>query len=105
MDDNLHEKLKQYQLAYEQEYGLAQAATDSDLETIRNNTAAKLLQAVPMAVERILYLLEHADKDTTQLSAAKFILANALGKEAIGDTTDPLTNLLKELTAKAADSE
>jgi hypothetical protein len=101
---DINEKLQQYQKAMEQEFELASKATDQDLETIRNNTAAKLLQAVPNAVERILYLLEHAEKDTTQLNAAKFIIANALGKEAIGDTTDPLTNLLRELT-KTVDSE
>jgi hypothetical protein len=100
---DMNEKLQQYQKAIEQEFALAQSATDLDLETIKNNTASKLLQAVPNAVERILYLLEHAEKDTTQLSAAKFIIANALGKEAIGDTTDPLTNLLKELQANKVD--
>lgn len=89
----MQDDLSAYRKSLEQEFD---AAANIDLDTIRSTTAAKLLAAVPKAVEHILYLAEHAEKDTTQLAACKFIIDRAFN-EKTGDG-DALTKLLEELT-------
>ena len=96
-DLSLDQQLQLYRKALEQEYGLSENATPDDLDKIRSATQQKLLRAVPEAVERIIALMTYAEKDTTQLSAAKFIIANGLGGTGEGD--DPLSNLIKQLTS------
>jgi hypothetical protein len=98
----LDERLKQYHDAIAQEFELAQDASLDDLKDIRKNAAESFLAAVPKAVKRILYLMEHAEKDTTQLNAAKYVVSSALAKEGIGEAGDPLAQLLKELQANDA---
>lgn len=98
-DDVLQKKLAQYRLAFQQEYELADNATPEELEKIRSNAASAFLKAVPRAVQHILYLCEHAEKDTTQLSAAKFIVQSAFAKDGAAENGDSFTNLLKQLTA------
>jgi hypothetical protein len=96
----LDARLKQYHDAIQQEYQLAEsAATSGNLDDIREKTATQFLSAVPRAVERILYLMDHAEKDTTQLAASKFVVQSALAKEGLGEAGDPLVQLLNELKA------
>lgn len=99
---SLDEKLQLYRQALQEEYELAQTADPDALEAIRTTATTKLLGAVPEAVERVIHLMSHAEKDTTQLNAAKFILANALGSGVSEGTADPLANLIKQLTATPA---
>lgn len=89
----MEEDLKSYRESLEEEYD---AARNIDLDTVRTATASKLLTAVPRAVEHILYLAEHAEKDTTQLAACKFIIDRAFDSK-VGDD-DALTKLLEEIT-------
>lgn len=98
-ESELQKKLAQYKLAMQQEYELADKASPEDLEQIRNNAASAFLGAVPKAVQHILYLMEHAEKDTTQLTAARFVIQTALAKDGVAETGDVLTNLIKQLAA------
>jgi len=93
----LDARLKQYHDAIASEFELAKNPTPDNIDKIRENAATQFLMAVPKAVERILYLSEHAEKDTTQLAASKFIVASALTKDGIGEAGDPLLQLLNEL--------
>jgi hypothetical protein len=96
----LDERLKQYHEAIESEFKLATDPTPQDLTTIRKNAAEAFLAAVPQAVKRILYLMEHADKESIQFGASKFVVQQALSSDTT-DSADPLTQLLKELNDKA----
>jgi hypothetical protein len=94
----LDDRLKQYHEAIKSEFELAsKAAQSGNLDEIREAAATQFLNAVPRAVERILYLMDHAEKDATQLVAAKFVVQSALEKNGVGEAGDPLTQLLKEL--------
>jgi hypothetical protein len=96
----LDERLKQYHEAIESEFKLATDPSPQDLSTIRKNAAEAFLAAVPQAVKRILYLMEHADKENIQFGASKFVVQSALSQDST-DAADPLTQLLKELNDKA----
>ena len=102
-EPSLQAELAKYRKAYEEEWERANLVApgnvgELDTKALREQTQALLLQAVPSAVERIIAIMEHSDKDGVQLSAAKFILDTVLGKNsALKVADDPLDALLAKL--------
>lgn len=94
-DGKFAEELKQYREAYEQEFA------EPDVTALKLKTKKLLVEAVPAAVNRLIFLIDHAEKDSTQLAAAKYVVDAVLGKgggaNLVGD--DPLEALLQRLAA------
>jgi hypothetical protein len=100
MDEkSLQEQLTSYKAAIEAEFQLSEQHQEGlDRASIGEKTRDMLTRAVPIAVSRLVYLVEHGDKETTQLSAAKYIIDYGLGKSKLENPDDPLSDLLKSLT-------
>lgn len=101
IDDNeksLQARLAEYQKAIEAEFEISDKHGEGlNVTNIAEQTREMLTRAVPVAVSRLIHLVEHADKETTQLSAAKYVLDAALGKGKIPGVDDPMTDLLKQI--------
>ena len=101
------EKLRNFQEALESEHkAISNEATDGEpllvAEQVIARAEQKLLKAVDTAVDTIVLLAEHADKDSTRFAVCRYILDGAKKHpEAAGD---PMDALLKKLTATPADA-
>lgn len=105
-EPSLAEELAKYKKAYEEEWERTNLLSTTDgvamLDTaeLRKQTQVLLLKAVPQAVERICAIMQHSDKDSTQLAASRYIIDTVLGKNSsLKVDDDPLDALLDALRA------
>lgn len=97
------EQLQMYKQALEEEYaeqGAKAPNIDGTAEEIIVQSAELILAATPKAFLRIVYLVDHAESESVQLSAAKYIAAMAqlyAAKEG-GQNSDPVQKLIDSLT-------
>lgn len=94
-DPKLADELRAYKEAYEQEFA------EPDIISLKHKTQKLLVEAVPAAVNRLIYLIDHAEKDSTQLAASKYVIDAVLGKGggAAMVAEDPVEALLQKLAA------
>lgn len=104
------EKLKAYQRALAEEYEkIKSEANDGapliDAAVTAQKIEQKLLKAADEAADTVIDILDHGDKDTVRLSAAKYILDNIKGK--VTPDADPWETIIQRLTKEqdAAESE
>jgi hypothetical protein len=96
------EKLRKYQADLAAEYTQTVAdAADGSPELIPADVIkranARLLNTVDKAVDCIVHLVEHADKDATRFAVAKYVIDRVgANPDSKGETLD---ELLKKLTA------
>lgn len=96
--EDLAASIKTYHQAIEEEFEIA--AKDGDPSVLVDLAHKKMALAFPKAVDRIVNLVEFADKDTTAFSAAKFIYEEV--KAALrGEDDSPLAQLMAKLTLEA----
>ena len=103
-EQQLQEKLALYQKALQEEFEDGVKYQEGKLTPmeIRNKTKELMTQAVPKAVARLQYIIEHGQNESNQLKAAQYVIDKGLGKDVHGLTGDPLEELLAEINAKAA---
>ena len=97
----LQTKLAEYRQALEEEFEVGVKYEDGRLTPteIRDRTKELLTGAVPKAVARMLYLVEHGKTEQVQLKASQFIIEAGIGKDGGGLVGDPLENLLTQINA------
>lgn len=97
----LEAKLHSYQRALESEFTDGVKYEEGKLTPleIRDKTKELLTQAVPKAVARLIYIVEHSPNEAVQFKAATFIIDKAVGKEIGNLVGDPLEALLGSLHA------
>lgn len=66
-----------------------------DASAIAAGIEQKMLRAADEAAETVLDIMEHGDKDTTRLSAAKYVLDNI--KDKVDPESDPWDLLLARI--------
>lgn len=97
----LDEYRKNVEAAYEAEFKI----TDSKLEGARNVTRDELADLAGTAVATLRDLMETSESDATRAKAATFVLDKVLGKDTVLDPDDPMKDIVKRLTANAADGD
>jgi NAD(P)H-hydrate repair Nnr-like enzyme with NAD(P)H-hydrate epimerase domain len=104
-ESSLQKQLQEYRAAIESEFELNEKHKEGlNRENIAEKTKEMLTHAVPIAVSKLVYLVEYADKDTTQLSAAKYIIDYALGKGKLESPDDPLKDLITSINKSAREN-
>jgi hypothetical protein len=96
--NSLQAQLAKYRQAIEQEFVISENHQEGlDTASITEKTKEMLTHAVPIAVQQIVHLVQFAEKETTQLSAAKYVLDYALGKGKLDSPDDPIADLIKQM--------
>ena len=90
MDAELAKKVQEYKKAVESEY-----REERDPSELAKNARKDFVQLLPKVAEVVGHLLFHAEKETTQLNAAKFVWT-VCASEYDG-AEDPLKKLFEEL--------
>jgi hypothetical protein len=96
--EDLAASIKTYHQAIEEEFEIA--AKDGDPSILVDLAHKKMALAFPKAVERIVNLVEFAEKDSTAFSAAKFIYEEVKSALA-GEDNSPLAKLLAQISLEA----
>lgn len=96
----LQEQLQSYYAALESEWTDGVNYTEGKLtpEQIRDKTEELLTQAIPKAVARLTYIIEHGKNENAQLKAALAVIDRGIGDGGV-IPADPLTRLLEGLKA------
>ena len=97
----LEKKLKEYHQAISEEFEVGVKYGEGTLTPveIRDRTKELLTQGVPMAVARMVHLINHGQTESIQFNASKFVIERAMGKDG-GQIADPLEALMAELGTK-----
>jgi hypothetical protein len=104
--ESLQKQLAAYKAAVEQEFVLTEQHQEGlDYSSINEKTRDMLTHAVPIAVAKLVHLVNFADKETTQLSAAKYIIDYALGKGKLEAPDDPIKDLMISLNKSRVEAE
>jgi hypothetical protein len=95
--------LQNYTKALEEEFSDGVAYEEGKLTPVEIKTRTKelLTQAVPKAVASALHLCQHAKNEQVRLSASKYIIDKAVGKEVGGLVGNPMEELLERINASA----
>lgn len=103
----LQAELQAYQKALQEEWETGVQYSEGKLTPpeIRDKTKELLTQGVPKAVAGMLYLCQHARSEQVMLSAQKFVIERAIGKEGTGLVGDPLEELMRTLRDSAQDRQ
>lgn len=102
-NESLQKQLAAYKAAVEAEFELGEQHKEGvDRVQIADKTKEMLTHAVPIAVAKLVHLVNFADKETTQLSAAKYIIDYALGKGKLEAPDDPIKDLINSINRNAA---
>lgn len=88
-------ELHDYHKAIEEEFGI-ELNPNNTPDEIRQKSREFAIKHLQSALQKIAYLVENADKDTTQLAAAKAVIQIAQGTSP-KDEVDPLKRLLEEI--------
>lgn len=94
-------KLQAYYAELENELrATASEATDGEPELVAGEvlkaTEQKLLRAVDSATDKIIELIEHAEKEATQFNAAKYVIE--LARKEAPEKVNPIEELIGKLT-------
>lgn len=105
-ENSLQAQLAKYKTAIQQEFVISENHQEGlDTASITEKTKEMLTHAVPVAVQQIVYLVQYADKETTQLAAAKYVLDYALGKGKLDSPDDPIADLIKQMGAAPSNTD
>lgn len=98
-NDEAEQKLREYQQAIEEEFAkdTQYMNGEADPVAIRERTRELMQQAVPHAVARLRYLIDHAKNESVQYKAAVFVIERAAGKD-IALMSDPIEELLRKVS-------
>ena len=96
------EKIQSYYRELEAELTTShKQATDGEPELVASDVLKqneqKLLKAVDTATDKIIELIEHAEKEATQFNAAKYVIE--LARKDAPEKVNPIEELVKKLTA------
>lgn len=95
-ENSLQESIESVKRAYEEEFATAERE-NCDL-AVKAETI--LFSGAETAAKRLVYLVEHAEKENVQSDCAKFILNNTVAKLlAKSEKDEALEKLIAELTA------
>ena len=72
---------------------------DSKLTGAKTVTRDQLADLASDAVLCLAEVMRDGEKDGDRINAAKYVLDKVLGKDAVLDPDDPMTGLIKKLTA------
>lgn len=89
-DVSLAETLDAYRNAIGEEFDLSE-------KEAADKVRATFGEELEAAANKVIYLMEHAESEAVNLSAAKFIFQVVMGKELHDGKGDPFSKLLKEL--------
>jgi hypothetical protein len=104
-ESSLQKQLQDYRAAIEAEFEFSQKHMEGlDRENIAEKTKEMLTHAVPIAVSKLVHLVEYAERDSTQLAAARYILDYALGKGKLEGPDDPLKDLINSINSSSQDN-
>ena len=100
------EKVQKYYAALEDELrATASEATDGEPQLVASEVMKqneqKLLRAVDSATDKIIELIEHAEKEATQFNAAKYVIE--LARKDAPEKVNPIEELIGKLTSTPAD--
>lgn len=95
------ESLQKYYASLETELrATASEATDGEPEIeaaeVLKIAERKFLKAVDSATDKIIELIEHAEKEATQFNAAKYVIE--LARKEAPDKVNPIEELISKLT-------
>jgi len=95
------ESLQKYYASLEDELrSTASEATDGEPELVPSEVLKKneqkLLRAVDSATDKIIELIEHAEKEATQFNASKYVIE--LARKEAPDKVNPIEELISKLT-------
>lgn len=97
-EETLQRKLHEYHAALRSEFEATNVAELAEPEKAEVETREFFKKNVPHAAAQIAWLAQNADSETVKLNASKYVIEKAFkDSEADGD---PVTALLKELTAE-----
>jgi hypothetical protein len=92
--DELAQAIQAHHKAVQEEFELI---SSENPEALREHGRKKFAEAYSKAINRVISLIDHAEKDTTALQAARFVIQEV--HAAASDEDSPLNTLIKELTA------
>jgi hypothetical protein len=98
--EKITKALQDYYKSIEEEFKTDTSTFDPvKKQEFADRAKAKLVQLIPTAVTTLEMLMVHGQKETTKLSAAKFVLENALSDKIV-TPVDPMQDLLNEMNKK-----
>lgn len=97
-DAELQRMLAEYKRALEQEFDVVERPEIVDPTLLAEAVKKQMITHLPKAFATIVYLTEHGESHAIRLTAAKYIVESAIGKNAIAiNPADPLSTIMSKL--------
>src|SRR6476619_6869259 len=99
LPEGVQRKLNDYRRSVEEAYEAEFKVVDSKLSGAKTVTRDQLADLASDAVLCLAEVMRDGEKDGDRINAAKYVLDKVLGKDAVLDPDDPMSEMIKKLTA------
>lgn len=102
LPEDVRDKLADYRRRVEEAYESEFEVQDSKLAGAKVATRDLLADLAATAVATLREIMEESDSDATRAKVACYVTDKVLGKDAVLDPDDPMTELVKRLQGTEA---
>jgi len=103
LPEGVQRKLNDYRRSVEEAYEAEFKVVDSKLSGAKTVTRDQLADLASDAVLCLAEVMRDGEKDGDRINAAKYVLDKVLGKDAVLDPDDPMSEMIKKLTANKSE--